>query len=550
MKARYLCSLLIMLLPVIAQGGVDWSGIDLYDPELFVQGHIAVRFSQDIDLDAMHSSLAKTGVREVRRLEQLNAVEFSLPETMNVGEAIERFEVRPDVLYAEPVAIRRVFWTPNDPRFSEQWSFDPAHLDMPAAWDIEQGSSEVIIAILDSGIAYEDYAIPSYELGEVISADGYYHICPDFEASQFVAGYDCVHDDGHPNDQNGHGTHVAGTAAQATDNWIGVAGIAPGCKLMPVQVMNNLGSGDETTIAAGIMWATDHGAHVINMSLGSFLPWSPPSEIEHDAVKYAYDKGVVIVAAAGNFLGWDEVSYPARFEECIAVAATDYCNDLTAYSQHGEGLDISAPGGDEDADLNNDGNPDGIVQPTFRLMGDLFTEQQATVDEFEYRFLQGTSMATPHVSGLAALLISHGITGVENVKAAICATADDLGEAGYDTEYGWGLSNPFGALNYNPYLVEDSDQARGIVLDKSPGVFTHSTSIRYTLPEDTHLTLTVWDAAGRCVRTLVDEYQSQGDYSVCWNGTDEQGNRLSAGIYFVRISTSSYQTSRRMILLD
>ncbi|NLI99422.1 S8 family serine peptidase [bacterium] len=434
-----------LFLPFLASAKTDWSRVDLDNPERFVQGRITVCFRQGFNLDDAMPLLSSRNVKEVRRISQLNALTLAIPDGSNAGEYLEYYESMPDVLFAEPVAINYVFWTPNDPLFSYQWHYDANHLDMPSAWDKERGSSSVIIAIVDTGIAFEDYAIPSYELYEVSSEDGYYYIAPDLTSTQFVAGYDFIHDDSHPNDQYSHGTHVAGTVAQATNNGKGVAGMAPDCKLMPVQVLSYKGSGPSDAIADGITWAADNGADVINLSLGGDPGDSTGMSIEHQAITYASNKGVVVVAAAGN-QAVGEVSYPGGYDECICVAALDYNNSLSYYSQWGPGLDISAPGGDVTVDLNGDELADGVLQCTYLVGGD--GNSGAKVDSFAYMFYQGTSMATPHVAGLAALLLSHGITGVQNVKDAIYQTARDLGSSGYDTRYGWGMIDPSAALDY------------------------------------------------------------------------------------------------------
>lgn len=544
---KYLTASLLILaiIPAVLIAGTNPSTVNLDGPELYAQGHITVRFADGVDLDGIQSALAVTGAVEVHRIERLNALMLSIPDGADIREALNYYESRPDVLYAEPVVIRRVFWTPNDPLFPRQWHFDVNHINMPAAWNKEKGSSTAIVAIVDTGIAYEDYPIPEYEAGEVASSDGSYHMATDFTALQFVAGYDVVHDDGHPNDQYGHGTHVAGTVAQATNNGIGTAGMAPDCKLMPVQVMNYKGSGYDFWIAEGITWAVDHGADVINLSLGG--PPGQSSEIEHDAIIYAHNKGVVIVASAGNsFIGI--LSYPAAFEECIAVAATNYNDTRAVYSQYGTGLDISAPGGATYEDKNNDGYPDGVLQCTYKRIYNTQTGVVAKVNEFAYHFFQGTSMAAPHVSGLAALLISHGITGVDNVKNAIYTTARDLGTSGYDKVYGWGMIDPAAALDYVPVAVHE-ESAPAITSVSSPGLFSHSTFINYTLPEEGQVTLTVWDATGRRIRTLVDSHQASGTHSIQWDGTDDNGHPLSSGAYFYRIKIPQSTLTQKVIFI-
>jgi serine protease len=295
-------------------------------------------------------------------------------------------------------------------------------INMEGAWDIEMGDPNVIIAILDTGIAYEDF--------------DEFNQAPDFTQTRFIPGYDFINDDNHPNDDQGHGTHVAGTIAQSTNNEIGVAGIAFGCSLCPVKVLDHEGYGDHYTITQGIYYAVAQGARVINLSLGS----DGDSNTLRNAIAYAYDQGVTIVCSAGNeFLKGNTVSYPAAYDDyCIAVGATAFDKTRAPYSNTGDYVDLCAPGGDVQRDLNQDGYVDGILQQTF----------QAEVDNFAFWFFQGTSMAAPHVSGAAALLISHGITEPDRVREALENTAVDLGQPGWDTQHGWGLLDVEAALLY------------------------------------------------------------------------------------------------------
>jgi serine protease len=335
------------------------------------------------------------------------------------------FNGHPCVEYAELNYRVQLFLEPNDPYFGYQWNlYNPVHggIQMEAAWDIETGDPNVIIAVLDSGVAYEDYGI--------------YRQAPDLAETHFVPGYDFVNDDSHSNDDNGHGTHVTGTLAQSTNNGLGVTGVAFGCSIMPVKVMDAAGEGDYFTISQGIYFAAQHGAKVINLSLGS-----PTTAITlQNAVAYAYQSGVTIVCAAGNdYQNGNPPDYPAAYDQyCIAVGAVRYDNQRARYSSTGSYLDVVAPGGDTLVDQNRDGYPDGIVQQTFAV----------SPTDFAYYFFQGTSMAAPHVSGLAALLISHGVTGPDNVREAIQQTAVDLGPAGWDAQYGWGLIDAATALRY------------------------------------------------------------------------------------------------------
>jgi serine protease len=346
-----------------------------------------------------------------------------VPDSVDPNRMAEAFALRADVEYAEPNPIATILYVPDDSYYSFQWNLDnpvTGGIHMQNAWDTEAGDPNVTVAILDTGIAYEDY--------------GNYRQAPDLVGTLFVPGYDFVNNDAHPNDDQGHGTHVTGTIAQSTNNAMGVAGIAYGCSIMPVKILGADGSGDHFAIAKGIRFAVEHGARVINLSLGS-----PSASITlRDAVAYAYQRGVTIVCAAGNgYQSGNPANYPASYDQyVIAVGAVRYDDQRARYSNTGSYLDVVAPGGDMLVDQNGDGYGDGIVQQTF--VGD--------PTQFAYYFFQGTSMAAPHVSGLAALLISHGVTRPDDVRAAIQQTAIDLGPVGWDPEYGWGRIDAGAAL--------------------------------------------------------------------------------------------------------
>ncbi len=323
-----------------------------------------------------------------------------------------------------------MLYVPDDKYYVYQWNLDnpvTRGIGMEDAWDVGPGDPNVIIAILDTGVAYEDYGI--------------YKQAPDLADTLFVSGYDFVNSDSHPNDDQGHGTHVAGTIGQSTNNGIGVAGIAHGCSIMPVKVLDKDGLGDHFTIARGIRFAVEGRARVINLSLGS----SQPSKTLREAVKMAYDRGVTVVVAAGNsYLNGNPVSYPAaETAYCIGVGAVRYDSKRAPYSNTGTYVSLVAPGGDMSVDQNGDGYVDGILQQTFKTDPGVFS----------YWFFQGTSMAAPHVSGVAALLASQGVTHPDKIREALERTARDLGPAGRDNEYGWGLIDASAALDY--YIAGD-----------------------------------------------------------------------------------------------
>lgn len=518
--------LLVAVLPVMLLAGTSWTGVDFNNPERFVQGEIAIRFAPEVDLDQV---ISETGMVEVSRVIPLNILHLKLPEGTEIYDAIETFEAKPDVLYAEPVTILHIYLTPNDPLFGDQWHFDADHINMPDAWDIETGDPGVVVGIIDSGVAYEDYAIPAHEVGDVLSGDGNYHIAPDFTASQFVAGYDFIENDNHPNDQNGHGTHVAGTVAQATDNSTGVAGVAFDCNLMPVRITDRVGFSSDVLIANGLTWAADNGADVVNISVGG----PTGSSTMQDAVTYAYDAGVVIVCSAGNS-GSGSVGYPAAYEECISVAACDYNDALSYYSSYGPGLDISAPGGDIYADENSDGYADGVLQCTYNLTNDeaYGGSQLATVDEFAYHFFQGTSMSSPHVAGLAALLRSQGTEDVDSIKTAIYETARDLGAVGYDQTYGYGMIDPVAALEYYTSAVPVADFTGTPTSGPSP------LTVSFTDQSTGDPTEWDWDFGDSFTSTdqnPVHTYNNDGTYDVSLTARNVDGEDTETKVGYIQV---------------
>jgi serine protease len=334
-----------------------------------------------------------------------------------VGEKIKEYLTRSDVDYAEPNYLVYALMIPNDSYYPLQWHmynsvYGGIHVD--EAWNISTGYG-VTVAVIDTGIS---------RLGQ------------DLINTRFVPGYDFENGDANPADDNGHGTHVAGTIAQSTNNGRGVAGVAFNSNLMPVKVLDQHGSGTTANVALGIRYAADNGAKVASLSLGG-----PDDTTLRDAVIYAYNKGVTVVAAAGNDNS-SEISYPAAYNDyVIAVGATRYDETRAYYSNYGTGLDVVAPGGDMTVDQNNDGYVDGVLQETFQGNPHVY-------NNWGYYFFQGTSMATPHVSGVAALLISKGNARTpDEVRTIIQETADDLGTPGRDDTYGWGLVNASRAVN-------------------------------------------------------------------------------------------------------
>jgi serine protease len=366
-----------------------------------------------------------------------------LRDGRTVGEAIARLRERPGVLSATPNYIARASFVPNDPGRSGQpggwqllqWNFaGPFGVNAPAAWDNlalvgRPGAEGVVVAVLDTGVAYSDR--------------GRFMRSPDLLGDRFLPGYDFVDSDRYPNDVNGHGTHVASTIAESVDNGIGATGLAFGAKIMPIRVLDAYGFGDSAAIARAIRFAARNGAHIVNLSFefGKGVEADQIPEIL-DALRFARRKGVLVIGASGNTRrGRGVVAYPARSDHVLSVGATTEHGCLARYSNRGPALDLVAPGGGRDARLEGEPNcrPQGprgrdIVQMTFTSDARTFGLPGG---------FRGTSMAAPHVSGTAALVIASGLLGrrpsPNAIEAHLKATARDLGARGTDDLYGAGL---------------------------------------------------------------------------------------------------------------
>ena len=369
----------------------------------------------------------------------------------NIWQAIAQLRRRPGVLYAVPdyIAHQAGGWVPDDRGNtrraqgweSVQWNFlAGAGVDAPDAWAHmfgyhRPGGRGVVIAVLDTGVAYRNWE--------------QFRKSPDFAGTQFVDPYDFVANDPYPLDREGHGTFVAGMLAEATNNKIGLTGLAYGSKIMPVRVLDADGNGDSATIARGIRYAVTHGAQVINLSL-EFDITVTGSEIPDiiSAIRFAHRHGVVVVAAAGNDSAL-HLAYPAAAPAVISVGATTLDRCIAAYSNSGAKLDLVAPGGGDDANLTNDPNCHplrnlpAVHQMTFRDFDSITPGSNPT--RFSLPGSYGTSMAAPEVSATAALVIASRILGRHPTPDAILArleqTATPLGGTQPNPDYGYGLIN-------------------------------------------------------------------------------------------------------------
>ncbi|MFB8790657.1 MAG: S8 family peptidase [Potamolinea sp.] len=332
---------------------------------------IVLDFREDIPATEIRDEL-KAIAQKYKVVPQLNS-EFSLADHIYIVEgnkkllnALKKSKLAKETEYIEPNYLYSAFEVPNDPEYNKQWNL--RSINVESAWDETKGSG-VTVAVIDTGVS----------------------LVPDLKDTKFVKGYDFVNDKIDASDDAGHGTHVAGTIAQSTNNGYGVAGIAYEASLMPLKVLAASGGGTVADIAEAIKFAADNNADVINMSLGG----PGESSIMEEAIDYAHRKGVFIVAAAGNS-NQNSASYPARYPHVVGVSAVDSAGIKAPYSNFGAGVDIAAPGGSENGK---------ILQNTI----------DPETGESVFVGYQGTSMASPHVAGVAALIKASGAKEPEEI---------------------------------------------------------------------------------------------------------------------------------------
>jgi len=536
MKKMYSSALVMLLLvSVFTQERVARGQI--FEPDqprvgqMFVPGEFLVKFKPNVSEQTIDALNSTHGVTTIYTSTYAGFRRLGTPSGETVADMVEIYQANSNVEYAEANYIAYALKAPNDELYPRQWHlYNTSYggINAESAWTISTGSGAVV-AILDTGIAYEDYS----EKNPAVSNRSYQQ-APDLAGTFFVAGYDFVNNDEHPNDDSisGHGTHIAGTVAQNTNNGLGTAGVAFDAYLMPVKVLNNWGAGTYADIAEGIIWATENGAHVINLGLGG----SEPSMALEEAIAYSYNRGVTLIAAAGND-GIGGVSYPAAYDDyVIAVGATRYDETLSYYSNFGLSLDLVAPGGDLNVDQNGDSYQDGILQQVYKVDG------FGTIS-WGYSFMEGTSMAAAHVSGVAALLIANGnATSPAEVRQALESTAEDKGTAGWDIRYGWGIVDAYAALQWTASKPGPGPGPKPEPLKAEftaePTTAPDQTTIQFTDQSTGNITGWLWDFGDGA--TSIDpnpshKYKDARTYNVSLTVTGPDGSDTETKGRFIKL---------------
>jgi len=467
-----------------------------------VADEFLVKFKPEAEEETIDKINKKFGVEIEKKLRIKNVYRLKVPPSKTIEEMLKKYREEPDVEYAEPNYIRKAFFDPNDPNFiPNQWGIKT--IQAPQAWDTETGKESVVIAVLDTGVDYDHE-----DLAGNMWKDGTGHY-----------GYDFVNGDDDPDDDHGdsHGTHCAGIAAAVTNNNKGIAGVSWKSKIMAVKVLDVSGNGTLAWELEGIDYAVNNGADIISMSFGTVNYPPTPNGLERNAINDAYEKGCLIVAASGND-NQPYVAYPAAYDNVIAVGATNQsdgrCSPIDwgfgRGSNYGDELDVVAPG-------------DEIL---------------STV-QGGYANMDGTSMAVPFVSGLAALVLSH-LPGLapSDVKRIIERTAHDVGSTGWDQETGWGRINAYSALT--AYYVPGNivHMAMNYPNPFRPAKENFTTIYFTTKRPVVDKTIDIFNLAGELVLNVENSniymanwYDDGYVYKYEWDGRNDYGQRVASGIY-------------------
>jgi serine protease len=450
----------------------------------YVEDEIIVSFKESADIKRI---LKKYKLSIKKSVKELGVKTLTGIGKRDIKTLIKELSNEEEVNYAELNKIVRVMAVEVNDSYYSTKQLNYLAISLPEAWELSTGSVEVTVAVIDTGIDLDH---------------------PDL-TGQLVEGTDVVGDDEDyfpgADDRNGHGTHVAGIIGATTNNGVGIAGVNWNISLMPIRVLDSSGIGNNQTISAGIVWAVNHGADIINLSVGSFSN----DPMLQRAVDYAYDAGVTIIAASGND-GKNSLRYPAAYKNTISVGSINYNYNRSYFSNYGTVLDFVAPG-----EYIYSTVPSGLTGYSYQM-----------TDPRGYEYSDGTSMATPHVTGVAALILARARAAGNNLtpeqlKEELRLTAQDLGDKGRDDQFGYGLINAHAA-------VADARITKAKIFageETDYGIKLKSDIINV-----------------RANGTYELKNPDEGNYYIyCWIDLDQEGetgyNRVDKGDYFARTSS-------------
>ncbi|MGM9923446.1 MAG: S8 family serine peptidase [Bacillus sp. (in: firmicutes)] len=465
--------------PPIAKQNVDriFSEAEEYEP-----GELIVVFSDAASEEKKQEIVTKYNLKVQSTLQNDRFMLVETPRGKQAEEVAEALVKFPEIKYVQPNKKVKKLFTSQEPYYKKQWYLPK--IETPRAWDSTKGSSDVVVAVIDSGVQKDHRDLKGSIVSPIDMVTGSSDYEPDF-----------------------HGTHVAGIIAAAFNKY-GTAGIAPNTKIMPINVFE----GEDAyswTIVAGIEYAVENGADIINMSLGQY----GYDYAEDYAIQQAVKKGVTVIAAAGNE-NTDELFYPAAYSNVIAVSATDSNDRITYFSNYGSYVDVSAPG-------------EGILSTS---VGN------------GYEYLDGTSMAAPVVSGIAALILAKNpFTTVAEVQTILKKSSVDLGNRGWDTFYGNGRVSAYKALTLTNLPIHHFKSADSFTIKGN-----NRMSASFVAPKNTKLSVSIQNASGKTVKTILSNKKWNGDKAtVYWNGSLDNGSYAGNGKYKIVMSVSSEKGSFR-----
>ncbi|MFN0117966.1 MAG: S8 family serine peptidase [Elusimicrobiota bacterium] len=495
-----------------------------------VPNQILVRYKKGQMSTGKLSVKRSFGIQAQKTLTQIETELVPVPKGQTIESFIEQMKSNPYVESAEPNGIMKAFTAPNDPKYDSQYYLNSTHINIEPAWDITFGNASVVTAVIDTGV---DYNHPDINDNMWInpSPSGTSGVNGSRTELDFNGDGDCVDSDAElgneqcasndPLDNNNpiyHGTRVAGIIAAETNNAAHVAGIARGTRIMAVKCLNEEGFGTFSSIADAILYAVNNGANVINLSLGG----DGGSSAVSAALEQAFNRDIVVVAAAGNSGNASAVSFPASVEKVIAVGATTSTDALAFFSSTGNSLDLVAPGV-------------GIVS--------LRSTNQSDGNDID-----GTSFSSPMVAGVAALIKSlKPNMSLLDVTKYLNFTADDLGATGFDHSFGFGRLNATKALQaVNSGTIFTANPSSPNKSFPYPNPFNPSThgTMSISIPSQlgsSGIEITILTLSGEKVKTISG--------TNAWDGKNEDGNIVSSGLYFYIAKTSLGETKGKLTVL-